>query len=105
MVLGGTDILSAGLEQGLWLKLFPDHAAKFPKLMDNYLPQRRKMQELAKDQALAVVFMPAARCSNTTPTRSRQPPTTPQELLAWCKANPNKLIYARPANSGPAAPS
>ena len=31
----------------------------------------------------------------------KQVPTTPQELLAWCKANPNKLIYARPANSGP----
>ena len=29
------------------------------------------------------------------------PPTTPAELLAWCKANPNRLIYARPANSGP----
>ena len=42
-----------------------------------------------------------ARCSNTTPTRSSRSPTTPQELLAWCKANPNKLIYARPANSGP----
>ena len=22
-------------------------------------------------------------------------------MLAWCKAHPNKLIYARPANSGP----
>ena len=39
--------------------------------------------------------------SSTTRPRSSRPPTTPQELLAWCKANPNRLIYARPANSGP----
>jgi putative spermidine/putrescine transport system substrate-binding protein len=101
MVLGGTDILSAGVEQGLWLKILPDHAAKFPKLMDNYLPQARKMQELAKDQALAVVFMTGGPLLEYNPDKVKQAPTTPQELLAWCKANPNKLIYARPANSGP----
>ena len=35
------------------------------------------------------------------PDKVKQVPTTPAELLAWCKANPNRLIYARPANSGP----
>ncbi len=28
-------------------------------------------------------------------------PSTPEELLAWAKAHPNKFGYARPANSGP----
>ena len=31
----------------------------------------------------------------------KTPPTTAEELLAWAKENPNKFIYARPANSGP----
>ena len=101
LVLGGTDILSAGLDQGLWARILPDHAAIFPNVLDNYLPAARKMQELAKDQALAVVFMPAGPLVEYNPDKVKQAPTTPAELLAWCKANPNRFIYARPANSGP----
>ena len=59
------------------------------------------MQELARDQALAVVFMPAGPLLEYNPDKVKQAPATPAELLAWCKANPNRLIYARPANSGP----
>jgi putative spermidine/putrescine transport system substrate-binding protein len=101
LVLGGTDILSAGIEQKLWTRILPDHKAKFPNVMDNYLPQARKMQELAKDQALAAVFMTGGPLIEYNPDKVKQVPTTPGELLAWCKANPNRLIYARPANSGP----
>src|SRR5437763_16719625 len=57
LVLGGTDILSAGIEQGLLTQILPAHAAKFPNVKENYLEPAKKMQELAKDQALAVVFM------------------------------------------------
>ena len=35
------------------------------------------------------------------PEQVKTPPTTAEELLAWAKANPNRFIYARPANSGP----
>ena len=101
LVLGGLDILSAGIEQTLWIRILPDHAAKFPGVLGNYLPQARKMQELAHDQALAVVFMPGGPLLEYNPDKVKQPPTTPQELLAWCKANPNRFIYGRPANSGP----
>src|SRR3984893_18009892 len=59
MVLTGTDILSVGIEMGLWVRILPDHAAKFPNVLDNYLPAARKMQDLAENQALAVVFTPA----------------------------------------------
>src|SRR4029078_800464 len=59
LVLGGLDILSAGLEQNLWEPLLVKHAAKFPGVKDNYLDPAKKMQELAKDQALADVFTPA----------------------------------------------
>lgn len=101
LVLGGTDILAAGIEQKLWVKILPDNAAKFPNLADNYLPQVNKMQELAQDQALAVAFMPAGPLLEYNPEKVKQVPTTAQELLAYCKANPNRLIYARPSNSGP----
>lgn len=101
LVLGGTDILSAGIELNLWTKVLPEYAAKFPNLQENYLPPVRKMQELAMDQGLAVVFMPAGPLLEYNPDKVKKVPTTPAELLAWCKANPNKLIYARPANSGP----
>jgi len=101
MVLTGTDVLSAGIEQNLWIKVWPEYQAKFPGLMAKYDPSALKMQELAKDQGLVVTFMPAGPLVEYNPGKVKTPPTTPAELLTWCKANPNKLIYARPANSGP----
>lgn len=101
LVLTGTDFLAAGIEQGLLIKLLPQYASKFPGLMNNYQPAAAKMQELAQDQGIEVVFMPAGPLLEYNPAKVKQAPTTPQELLAWCKANPNRLIYARPANSGP----
>jgi putative spermidine/putrescine transport system substrate-binding protein len=59
------------------------------------------MQELAKGQGIEVAFMPAGPLVEYNPAKVTQPPATAQELLAWCKAHPNRLIYARPANSGP----
>ena len=101
LVLTGTDFLAAGVEQGVLLKILPQYAAKFPNLTSNYLPAAAKMQELAQDYGIAVTFMPAGPLVEYNPDKVKQVPTTPQELLAWCKANPNRLIYARPANSGP----
>jgi putative spermidine/putrescine transport system substrate-binding protein len=101
MVLTGVGFLGNSIEQGLLIKLLPDYAAKFPNLTGNYQPPAAKMQELAQGQGIAVVFMPAGPLMEYNPAKVKQPPTTAQELLAWCKANPNRLIYARPANSGP----
>ena len=101
LVLGGTDILAAGIEQGLWTPILPDHADVFPHVIDNYTDQAREMQKLAQDQALAVVFMPAGPLIEYNPDTVKSPPTTPAELLAWCKDHKDRFIYARPANSGP----
>jgi putative spermidine/putrescine transport system substrate-binding protein len=101
LVLTGTDFLAAGIEQGLLVKILPDHSAKFPGLMANYQPAAAKMQELAGNYGIDVAFMPAGPLLEYNPDKVKQVPTTPQELLAWCKANPNRFIYARPANSGP----
>jgi putative spermidine/putrescine transport system substrate-binding protein len=101
LVLTGTDFLAAGIDQGLLVKILPDQAAKFPNLASNYQPAAAKMQELAQSYGLVVTFMPAGPLLEYNPAKVKQVPTTPAELLAWCKANPNRLIYARPANSGP----
>ncbi|MEO8346815.1 MAG: extracellular solute-binding protein [Betaproteobacteria bacterium] len=101
LVLTGTDFLAAGIEQDVLMKILPANAGKFPNLTANYQPPAAKMQELAKDFGVAVTFMPAGPLVEYNPAKVKQPPTTPAELLAWCKANPNRLIYARPANSGP----
>ncbi|AYQ38472.1 ABC transporter substrate-binding protein [Burkholderia aenigmatica] len=101
LVLTGTDALAAGIEQNLWLKLLPDDAAAFPGVLDKYAPGPRKMQDLAQGFGLEVTYMPAGPLLEYNPAKVGNPPKTPDQLLAWCKAHPNKLIYARPANSGP----
>ncbi|AOL03895.1 MULTISPECIES: extracellular solute-binding protein [Burkholderia] len=101
LVLTGTDALAAGIEQNLWQKLLPDDAAAFPGVLDKYAPGPRKMQDLAQGYGLEVTYMPAGPLLEYNPAKVGDPPRTPDQLLAWCKAHPNKLIYARPANSGP----
>ncbi len=101
LVLTGTDALAAGIALNLWEPLLPAHAAKFPNLIDNYLPAARKMQDLSSGQGVMVTYTPAGPLLEYNPDKVKTPPKTPAELLSWCKANPNKLIYARPANSGP----
>ena len=101
LVLTGTDALAAGIEQDLWLKLLPEHEAEFPGVLEKYDTGPARMQELAKGYGLTVTFMPAGPLLEYNPAKVENPPKTPAELLAWCQANPNKLIYARPANSGP----
>ncbi|WP_175998311.1 ABC transporter substrate-binding protein [Burkholderia stabilis] len=101
LVLTGTDALAAGIEQNLWQKLLPDNAAALPGVLDKYAPGPRKMQDLAQGFGLEVAYMPAGPLLEYNPAKVTDPPKTPDQLLAWCKAHPNKLIYARPANSGP----
>src|SRR5665213_1243633 len=101
LVLTGTDALAAGIDQGLWIPIFPQYASEFPGFPGTLIPAAAKMQDLASNQGVIVVFSPAGPLMEYNPDKVKTPPTTAQELLAWCKANPNKLIYARPANSGP----
>ena len=101
LVLTGTDALAAGIEQNLWMTLLPDQSAALPGVLDKYAPGPRKMQDLAQGYGLEVSYRPAGPLIEYNPAKVAKPPHTPQELLAWCKANPGKLIYARPANSGP----
>jgi putative spermidine/putrescine transport system substrate-binding protein len=102
LVLTGVDALSAGLKQDLWLKLFPDYASALPDPDATYQPMALKLQGMAADRGLAVVFCPAGPLIEYNPEKVATPPKTAADLLAWCQANPKRFIYARPANSGPA---
>jgi putative spermidine/putrescine transport system substrate-binding protein len=101
LVLTGTDALAAGIQQGLWEPIFPQHASSFPGFPGYLIPGAAKMQDLASNQGVIVIYSPAGPLIQYNPDKVKNPPTTAAELLAWCKANPNRLIYARPANSGP----
>ena len=102
LVLTGTDGLSAGIDQNLWVPLVTDYASVLPNLQDIYLPGAWKMQGLAQNQAVCVVFCPAGPIIEYMPDAVKVPPKTAQELLDWAKAHPKRFIYPRPANSGPA---
>jgi putative spermidine/putrescine transport system substrate-binding protein len=101
LVLTGTDGLSAGIDQKLWVPLVTDYASVLPNLKDIYLPGAAKMQALAENQAVCVVYCPAGPILEYMPDAVKQPPTSAQELLEWAKAHPKRFLYARPANSGP----
>ena len=72
-----------------------------PQRRAPHQPARGERQGPAGDSGSEVTVRPAGPLREYNPDKVKQVPTTPQELLAWCKANPNRLIYARPANSGP----
>ena len=101
LVLTGTDALSAGIEQNLWIKLLPDHASDLPNLRSLYQEPAWRMQGLSQDQGVVVTYYPSGPLLEYMPDRVPEVPTTTDALLAWAKANPNKFLYARPANSGP----
>jgi putative spermidine/putrescine transport system substrate-binding protein len=101
LVLTGTDGLSAGIAQNLWLKLLPNLEAKFPNLKQNYLPPAAKMQDQAQGQGILVTYYPSGPLLEYAPDRVSDPPKSADELLAWAKAHPGRFMYAQPANSGP----
>jgi putative spermidine/putrescine transport system substrate-binding protein len=100
-VLTGNDALAAGMEQGLWLEILPKYADKFPNLKELYIPGAYLMQEMARGQAFVIDWYPSGPLLEYAPDRVKDVPNTPEALMAYCKANPGKFMYARPANSGP----
>ncbi|KVK54230.1 ABC transporter substrate-binding protein [Agrobacterium deltaense] len=99
IVLTGTDGLAAGMETGVWEDLTASVSAFGNP--DNILsPGAIGLQKLAKMNGIVIAYSQQGPFIEYAPDRVKAAPTTAQELLAWCKANPNKLVYARPANSG-----
>jgi len=101
LVLSGNDALAAGIEQKLWAPLLTEYADKLPKLDAILSPAAAKLQGAANGQAVIVAQCPGGPILEYMPDKVKQVPGTAEELLAWCKANPKRFMYARPANSGP----
>ncbi len=101
LVLSGTDGLSAAIAGNLLAKVIPDFQDRFPNLMQNYQEPAAKMQELADGFGVAVVYYPSGPLLEFNPGAVPTAPASPQELLAWAKAHPEKFQYANPQNSGP----
>jgi putative spermidine/putrescine transport system substrate-binding protein len=100
LVLTGVDGLSAGIEQGLWNPLLSKYADRLPGVRD-YLPGAAAMQKLAGDSGVTVTYYPSGPLIEFLPAKVPNPPRTARELLAYAKANPGAVQYARPSNSGP----
>jgi putative spermidine/putrescine transport system substrate-binding protein len=100
LVLTGTDALSAGIDQKLWVDL-KAYAGQLPKPEDIYLAPALKMQALAQGQGACVTYYPSGPLLEFMPDRVKKVPTTAQELLDYTKQNKGKFMYARPSNSGP----
>ncbi len=101
LVLSGNDALAAGIELKLWAPLMAQYADKLPKLADILTPMAAKLQGAAEGQAVVVATCPGGPILEWMPDRVKTAPATAEELMAWCKANPKRFMYARPANSGP----
>jgi len=100
LVLTGVDGLAAGIDQNLWLPLLPTYAARLPGMAD-YQPGAAAMQKLAGDHGVTITYYPSGPLIEYLPAKVPNPPKTAAELLAYAKANPGAVQYARPSNSGP----
>lgn len=98
LVLTGTDGLAAGLSQNLWADMSSHQKAIGSP---DYLPPAADMAKLAQGKGTAIVYYPSGPLIEYNPDKVKNPPKTPQELLAWAKAHPKRFQYADPANSGP----
>ncbi len=103
LVLTGSDGLAAGMAAGpIWLKLLPEHADKLPGLEENYEPAALRLHKVqGQGYGVVINYYPSGPLIEYMPAKVPTPPTSAEELLAWAKANPNRFMYARPANSGP----
>ena len=100
VVFTGTDGLSAGIGQDLWIPLIDDYGDRLSN-QEGYLEEAAKMQELAEGYGAVTTYYPSGPLLQYDPEVVDEVPGTPEELLAWAKENPGKFGYARPANSGP----
>lgn len=100
LVLTGVDGLAAGIDQGLWMDMLPKFENRLPGMKD-YLEPAAAMQKLAGNAGVTITYYPSGPLLEYLPAKVPNPPTSAEELLAYAKAHPGKVQYARPSNSGP----
>ncbi|RPF26215.1 extracellular solute-binding protein [Georgenia muralis] len=100
LVLTGTDGLSAGIDQDLWIPLVDEYGDRVSN-QENYIEPAAAMQELAEGYGVLVTYYPSGPLLQYNPDAVEDVPSTPEELLQWASEHPGEFGYARPANSGP----
>jgi putative spermidine/putrescine transport system substrate-binding protein len=92
--------VALGMADGIYMQLLPAFAGALPKLDDILIDGARKMQAQVQGHGVINGYCPFGPLLEYMPERVKNPPTTAEDLLAWTRANKNRFMYARPANSG-----
>jgi len=99
LVLTGQDAGSVLAANKQLIQLFPTYDKMFPK--DELKEEAKILQDAGGGYLMTTVVNAGGPVFIYNPKKVQKPPKTIDELLAWAKANPQKFLYARPANSGP----
>ena len=99
LILTGQDAGSVLAANKQLIELFPKYDKMFPK--DELNDAAKVLQDSGGGSLMPVVVNAGGPVFIYNPKKVQKPPKTIDELLAWAKANPQKFLYARPANSGP----
>ncbi|GEP62650.1 ABC transporter substrate-binding protein [Clostridium beijerinckii] len=101
LIFTGIDGLSTCIDRDVIENIMPTYGSRFPDLESNYSSGAKATYDLVKGYAITYVYSPSGPFFTYNPDTVQNIPKTPDELLAFAKANPEKFTYARPAGSGP----
>ncbi|OCA97088.1 extracellular solute-binding protein [Clostridium beijerinckii] len=101
LIFTGIDGLSTCIDRDVIENIMPAYGSRFPDLESNYSSGAKATYDLVKGYAITYVYSPSGPFFTYNPDTVQNIPKTPDELLAFAKANPGKFTYARPAGSGP----
>lgn len=101
LVFTGIDGLSTCISRDVIENIMPKYSDSFPNLEENYSSGAKATYDLVKGYGITYVYSPSGPLFSYNPDAVPNVPKTPDDLLAFAKANPGKFTYARPANSGP----
>lgn len=99
LILTGQDAGSVLAANKQLIQLFPTYDKMFPK--DELKEEAKILQDAGGGYLMTTVVNAGGPVFIYNPKKVQKPPKTIDELLAWAKANPQRFLYARPANSGP----
>ncbi len=101
VVFTGYDAMGSGFVQRIWERILPEQKKYFSGLEKNYLPAAKAAFDLFEGYGVVFAWCPGGPMFTYNPDKVKNAPKTAAQLLEWCKANPGKFMYPRPANSGP----
>ena len=99
LILTGQDAGSVLAANKQLIELFPKYDKMFPK--DELKEEAKILQDAGGGYLMTTVVNAGGPVFIYNPKKVQKPPKTADEFLAWAKANPQRFLYARPANSGP----